>query len=344
VIPYPGDAVLRARLADHIGQAGLAVDDLLPTVERSFGEPLLASVNGSVLAGFGNPSSDIDIFVVVDRDGLTEFGIQSYDLGVHIDCKLFSADEARRLTGDLARGWPFHATEPVDKVRWRSIQQALLNFSRFALGHALVETPAWRQWLDGLRAPWFVDAMDSWWSAELQRRRLIAAAVRDVNPMLAAMRTCDAVSAALKRRTVERGEYYFYEKWVAQQLIASGDGAGESHLRAALQLPRRPDECHAYTDRMEELLAEIAADVAPVGFQVTLAPGVEVWDLDGTVYLSRWRTRALEVRDPDAAVASLVGGGAGDLAATVGPGESLDELVRQLVVADLVWLSPVVVP
>ena len=60
-----GQFLERHALAGH---GANAVPQVLAQVDDVFGEPLLVVATGSVLAGFGRPTSDIDVYVVVPEE------------------------------------------------------------------------------------------------------------------------------------------------------------------------------------------------------------------------------------------------------------------------------------
>src|SRR5215467_7246592 len=76
-------------------------------VEEAYGPPLLVVATGSVLEGFGNERSDVDLSVVVDRESLTQLPIMSYLGHGRVDAAYYRADDLRGWVPMLRDGtWP----------------------------------------------------------------------------------------------------------------------------------------------------------------------------------------------------------------------------------------------
>ena len=103
--------VLRSRFEEHISPHGLTPEQVLDQVDDVFGEPLLVVATGSVLAGYGRPTSDIDLYVVVPEEVASTLPIMSYPRGARVDVALFGARPA------CCPRWPPSAASPRSS-RW----------------------------------------------------------------------------------------------------------------------------------------------------------------------------------------------------------------------------------
>lgn len=291
--------VLAARLAKFLEERGLTVDALVANVEGSFGAPLLVVATGSVLQGFGNRRSDVDVNVVVEAEKLAALPIPSFAGEVLVDATYFSAAELEPWVPALRdHGWPMSGRVDRDTCRRRFTQ--LFQSTRFACGLALSGRDGWVEWLGDLRRAWLVDRVVEWWRTEAHRWSLAARWLRKVKPLLAAQRQCEGVIAALEGRAAAAGELYFKPKWLAEKFRLLGDDAGREALEAALRTPTCDRDVAAYLARCDDLLRDLLGDTAEtlqLAAQLWYAPGVTVRRLGPTTLVSRWDLRGVELRD-----------------------------------------------
>jgi hypothetical protein len=325
---------LAARLRTFLDRRGVAVETLLGNVESSFGAPLLVVATGSVLQGFGNSRSDVDLNVVVEAEKLAALPIPSFEGDVLVDATYFGAHQLEPWVPAL-RDHPWPPTGTVDRDACRRRFSRLFQSSRFACGLALTARNGWDGWLEELRRPWLVQRVVEWWRTEAYRWSLGARWLRDVKPMLAAQRQCEAVIAALESRAAAAGELYFKPKWLAEKFAMLGDEAGRQALKCALRTPTRERDVDSYVSRCDELLRDLLGDSAEraLGVQVWMAPGVTVRRLGGTTLVSRWDLRGVELRDADLALDGNAPIWQGGIDAE--PSVQLLELFA----ADMTWLS-----
>jgi hypothetical protein len=94
-------------LTAHLDGYGLRPEDLLEQVSDDYGRPMLAVATGSVLMGWANPHSDIDVDVVTDRAHMLQLPIMSFRNGARIDVLYFTRDQwFERLARTREAPWP----------------------------------------------------------------------------------------------------------------------------------------------------------------------------------------------------------------------------------------------
>lgn len=305
-------------------------DAVRKEVDQGLGNPALAVVAGSVLAGFGNHRSDLDLLVLVENDRLTRFPIQSHEHGTLIDINVRRASAVRDSTAELtAEPWP--RFDGVSEGAWNHRRRAINTVSRLALGLPLVVSPPWDDWLAQVRGPWLARVVEQWWTIEAQRLALAARWLLDARPMAAAVRGREAVVAALNARTAAAGELYFTEKWVGEKLKLLDDAEGLALLHEVLVPPLAPRE---RTVHCLSLVDRLVRTEAPLHAVLRWATGTGQTVLDDRTVVDRWQLRAVETfrRElPEPGDDSVIWSGP--------VGELPPDDVLPLFVHDMVWLG-----
>ncbi|MEU0061288.1 hypothetical protein [Streptomyces sp. NPDC006334] len=203
--------MLEKRFQEFLEERRLDLADVVGETDQGLGRPALAVAAGSVLAGFGNRRSDLDLLVLVENDQLTRFPIQSHEHGTLIDVNIRQASAVRDRTARLRdSSWPRFTT--VTQEAWNHRRRTIKTASRLALGLKLVVTEPWESWHAGLREPWLARVVEQWWTVEAHRLARAARLLADDRPMAAAVRGREAVVAALNARAAAAGQIYFTEK------------------------------------------------------------------------------------------------------------------------------------
>jgi hypothetical protein len=288
------DRELTERLDAFLTRRGTSRDAVVAAIDEPFGPPLLIIAAGSILHGFGNDRSDVDIHVVVGRD-VSRLPISSYANTTLVDAKYYSGNEVQPwITAIRDEPWP--PPDRLDRSRWERHQSEIINASRFAYGLALGGTDEWRAWLESLREPWLVDRVVSWWRIESIRRQTAARWLADAKPLLAAVRSYEAVLAALESRVARTGQLHYGPKWLSVKLRLLNDRCGTEALHAAMRTPTNARDANEYLDRCSNILETIGGgETTRVAAQLWYLPGISARELDGRTLLSRWNLRAVEV-------------------------------------------------
>jgi hypothetical protein len=327
-------ALRRSRLERFLAPYGLSDDDLVAQVDPAFGEPVLVSACGSVLQGFGNARSDIDLDVVVERERISQMPFAAYKEGARVDVQYHAATEvAAQLKTIRESPWP--PPEPIDRAAWLRSRRALTTATRLAAGLPLRLAERWKDYDAKLHESWLHETAAAWWRLEAERRRLAARWLFDADPLLGCLRYSDAVLAALEARAAAAGQTYFAAKWIAEKLRALADCEGLALYHEALRLPIDPACRGSYQARSESSLSRLVADRAgALVANLWYADGVRVRRVGSRSLVSRWDMRAVEVRDID-----LPAPGAG-APLWSGPSDTLPgPRVLDLFRADMLWLG-----
>jgi hypothetical protein len=322
--------VLRSRFEEHITPHGLTPEQVLAQVDDVFGEPLLVVATGSVLVGYGRPTSDIDVYVVVPEEVASTLPIMSYQGAARIDVALFGAGTLAERHRQMTLPWPPPAPSPTAFARRR---RSLDSLSRFGLGLPLAtDGGRWQDWqrqVDTETGGW----LSGWHAAEAVRKQLAARLLLPVKPRLAALKAGEALIAALDRRAVLAGERYFKWKFIGEKMRRLGDEEGHALAWQALCPPPAAADSADYVRRTDAAVTELLADVDTTGWRLRpmLAAGVARHDFGGEVLVSRWGLRTVAV-DPGSPAAS---GESWDYALT----EQWHPDVAGLFAEDMLWLG-----
>ena len=320
------------RLAEFLVPHGATPEHLLADVDESFGAPLLVVATGSILHGFGNSRSDVDLNVVVDHDRLSALSFPSFERGVLLDTLYFDAAHVERWAD--ARRDPSWPPASLTRDEWRQRMAELTSAVRFAHGLTLRARDGWHAWREELRRPWFADRVVDWWRVEAIRRAFAGRWLAAEKPLLSAQRWSEAVLASLEARAAAAGELFFGTKWLPEKLRKLDDENGEAALRTALGPPVDGRYASAYAASCERVLREQLDEPNGLGVQLWLAPGVTARTVRGSTVVSRHDLRAIEVDTaslPGAETAEPIWAGMLDETPPAG--------VLALFTADMTWTS-----
>jgi predicted nucleotidyltransferase len=327
------EAALSERLDAFLARRGTTRDALVAAIDEPFGPPLLVVAAGSVLHGFGNERSDVDVHVVVDRD-VSRLPIGSYAHTVLVDTKYFSASEVERWVSAI-RDEPWPPLRRLDRSAWERRQAEIINCSRFAYGLVLRAHDSWSRWLATAREPWLAARVSQWWQIESIRREVAARWLADAKPLLAAVRVFESVLAALESRAAAAGQSHYGPKWLSEKLRALNDRCGLDALRAVMRVPSNDRDAADYMARCATILDTVrTAHAGRLAAQLWYLPGVRVHELDGRTLVSRWNLRGVELsaRMPPATTPrEPIWQGSLDISPPPG--------VLPLFVEDMTWLS-----
>jgi hypothetical protein len=323
-------AYLDAFLRPHGRTAGELVDQ----VDSSFGAPRVIVAAGSVLQGFGNPSSDLDLHVVVDDGRVTDFPVGSYDLGIAVDVNYVGEKWITEAASSLLEE-PSRLRPPRDRAQWKADYRRLNQVGRFALGQVLAGEPEWHLWCESL-ATNYSQAAQRWWQAETLRYRTASQLLEPTAPLLSAQRCAEAGIACLNGIAAAAGEPYVGQKWTGPKLDRIGRPDLVETFSDLLAVPYEPADIAAYLTKTRSTLDQLTAEWhLPADPVVVLSPaaGVQAWKVRDRHLVHRWGLRGVEVTTTESA--SWVD----DHLGWSGPVSALPELCGRFVADGLVWLA-----
>ncbi|GAA2364566.1 hypothetical protein SAMN05444716_11258 [Streptomyces harbinensis] len=320
----------RGRFQRYIERFGLTERQILDQVDTTFGEPLLIVAAGSVIAGFGNDTSDLDIYAVVEDDVASTLPLMSYPNGARVDGITCGArqltDRHREMT---ASSWPPEEVGPGDIGTRR---KAIDVVTRYGLGLPLSGTgpwPAWQRRLEAEAGEWIAD----WHTVEAYRLHAAAGALLAHKPLVAGIRAGEALLAALERHAAVRGEPYFKGKWLGEKLERLGDRKALAAYEQAIVPPLSAAEVPAYLARVTDALPAYLGEADTGSWRLCLRPATGTsWESFGQERLvSRWGLRAAVV--PQKSEAAEPG------TWTYSLSEPWDPDVEALFCEDMLWLG-----
>ena len=323
-------ATLDARLQAHLASHRLTRNDVIAQVDTSFGQPLLTVATGSVLAGFGNPGSDLDIYSVVSGAVAAALPLTAYVNAALIEVVLHGAEPITNRHRELVSGqWPPADIAPGAIASARLILDSL---SRFALGLPLTGTQEWLSWQRKLAGD-MPGRIAGWHAVEAVRKRVSARVFAPSKPIVAALRIGEALCAALERHAALHGEWYFKPKWLGEKLRRLDDHSALDAYRLAMCPPVIPSDVPAYLDKTGELLDHFLADVFCSGWRIKVTPaiGTQGHLFDETYLMSRWGLRTVAVPADGPACANPVW--------TYGIEDQWHDDVADLFIEDVLWMG-----
>lgn len=318
---------MREHLNRFLAPHGRHHDDLVKEVDRGFGQPKLVVVAGSVLQGFGNPASDVDLHVIVDDGRVTDFHLSFHDLGFAVDVNYVEQGWIEQAALD-------DAPPLTNRAEFTTEQRRVTQLGRFALGLPLAGATQWLDWRAELVARYAARA------ARLSRntalRHLIAAReLAPHDPLLAAQCYCDAGLAVLTTLAAHAGEPYVNTKWLGLKLDRMGATELLDDYDRYLDLPCTRAQAPDYLAWAEEAIAASTADwglAADPVIGIAPAPGVEVWRVRDRHLVHRFGLAGLELVPSE-------GERVADALTWSGPLSQLSDTSRALLREELVWLA-----
>jgi hypothetical protein len=288
-------------LKAFLNRKDATITDLLAQVDKSFGEPLLVVATGSVLEGFGNEESDVDVSIFVDAPTVTDFPVSSHTLGLPLDLNYIDSTWATENSVFVFRN-QLHAGPAFSRTEWKRSLRRLTRLGRLCTGAVLTGQGDWLEWQQRLCAA-FQEHAVTWWRTEALRQLSAGRLLAPTAPLLAAQRYCDAGLAVLESRAAAAGELYVGSKWIAAKLGRHGAADLLSAFERFMDLPVKAEEAPAYCVDAVSLIRELTAGhPLPVNPQIALSklPGVQRWEVRGRVLWHRWTLRGAEVDDDSA--------------------------------------------
>lgn len=325
----------RNHLLDYLEKHATSLTALTDQISSSFGASLLTVAAGSVVEGFGNAESDIDLMVVVDSGQVTDFPVSSHAIGVPVDVNYLQAGWVTQAAGRISSGAGVHEAQR-DRASWKAGYRELTRLGRIATGDVLHAHGDWLQRHHDLTSV-FPSFARQWWRAEALRQRTAARLLAPTRPLTAAHRYCDAQLAALEGSAVEAGQLYVGPKWLAAKLERLGDGRLTAAFWDAVATPLSVDEFARYQMRAESALADLTeGDPLPREARLRLTPGtgLRTEQVGAHRLVHRHGIRGLAFT-ADSPLAALTFEG------TIweGPESDLPDDMRLLACEDLAWLS-----
>jgi hypothetical protein len=290
----PAFALAEKRLEKFLQSHHYSKDQLLGEVERVFGEPELVVAVGSLMAGLGNVRSDIDLMVIVDKEGLHDIPILSFPKDLMIDAEYYGAgDIANQISTMRDLTWPPEGF--VDEALWVRYQRALRSVTRMESGCPLQSTPQWRATLVDLKHPWLRDNVARFWRSEAIRFALSASWVLAEDPLLACIRMGDAVCAALQAKTAMDGELFYHWKWLPEKLRALKDKSSLKIFRKAIRASSSQSDDLALYSELEKDLSSLVdhSEFSGMEYQLRLMRGVKLLPADEGTLVNLWNTDGL---------------------------------------------------
>ena len=283
-------------LDEFLKRYELTQDDILAEIESAFGEQIALMATGSVVQGFANSDSDLDVVVCVESDRVSDFPVLAFRNGARIDVSFYSYTKFREQARSLGAEWPPHST-PMTRDAYVTRATAIAKVTRCALSAPLMITSRWNELAPYLDAARLQSATVAWWRVESFRRRVTSSWLVHAKPLLAAQKLCDAVFAALELRSARAGYWYFEQKWLPEKLKLADDTPGLVAFRKALELPVRAEEVEVYFEALRETLDQLldGDEGDRLAVHLSLAPGVCLREMGRLTQVSRWNMRAIEV-------------------------------------------------
>jgi hypothetical protein len=321
-------------LMSFLARKGRSIDELKAQVGRSFGEPRLIVAAGSVLQGFGNAESDLDVIALVDAPQVTDIPIPSHVLGLPVDVNYLDTEWIQAAAAQTMAAF----TPDVlghSQAQWRSAYRSMTKTGRLVYGLALAGDPALFDWQRELRAT-FPRYAVAWWRAECLRQRTANRLIRPGRPMLAAHRGHDAGMAALESLVSPLDEAYTGPKWIGAKLRRVSDPALNAAYERLVRLPRTDADALSYLDNAEQAVARLLAS-APLPedpwIAVSLHDGTERITALGQVLVHRHGGRGVQSSDPAFGVAGEDG------LLFSGPVSALPGSVRVMLTEGVAWMT-----
>jgi hypothetical protein len=193
-------------------------------IKDVYGDTLFAFVSGSVVEGYGNETSDIDIICVVDRSGLSQLPVMTYVDLVKFDTEYYSVDAMEKHLDVINLDWPFQI--PLNQEHWKKQYSSLKICSKFISGLAIKGTDNWKYLHKNYDKEKFLNKLTSWWMIEAVRNLIVSKILFDLNIRSSELKLFDAGFCVLASRVTSCGENVITKKWIPEKLKHISDEHG----------------------------------------------------------------------------------------------------------------------
>ncbi len=231
-----------------------AVDAIVQTVVSSPDD--IAYISGSLMEGFGNPSSDIDIFLITagEPDYHGPFGSVLGDY--YLDLEVFTNSGMRELSSRL------NALDPRDfREVWLTPLADLDLYYRTLIGEARHNPDGFEALHSGFRHDVIERLLTSWcglrYAASLQHGREEFSGGRSVNAALAGQA---AAASALDAYLAARGEAFPSLKWRFQKLARLHGAGSDLYVRAWAMKAAGSRDADAYLEDVAKFAVELGVE------------------------------------------------------------------------------------
>lgn len=200
---------------------------------RFISDPSINSVfiGGSLTAGLGSPTSDVDLFLITDKRASLRKTWQSIVEGCRVDVEVYEVWELKEALGKILPEEPGENT----LLSVRSLKSEIDLMARLEHGIVLKQSKELEQIKQALlvNANQFYSLQANYWAliVEAVKEDFIGAILAE-DYHTAAYLGQNLLSTAGKSFSSATGDSYFGEKWVYQQLVRSSLG-GELFQRFA---------------------------------------------------------------------------------------------------------------
>lgn len=279
-------------LATFMRQRGHSPDELVQQVGDSFGEMSLVAAGGSVVVGYANDRSDVDVYAVGAIPDTQGVPLVSHELGPLLDITLIDESSFRAELETLeSEPWLFRPGSALAE-KWRRKRRTLDHAIRIASGVVLTAQPAWRGVHASLNATFLAERAETWWRLEARRQLVAARWLGATNSRLTAQVCADARLSALKAVAARSGFLYLNRKWIATELsaLAREDLLGE-YRQLMIDAWQATD---AALPRAMQMLERLLGDPAENHLvEVSYLPGVSLHAAGGRTLVTRWEMRSV---------------------------------------------------
>lgn len=315
-------------------------EDLLSEVEDVYGEPRIVIATGSILSGFGNKFSDLDVFVVVENSNLTALPITSYKGGLRVDTEYYGVDRVFNQE-KMVRSGSCHRSQVLSRDLWVQYYRSLRSMTRFYDGYRLSSKPEFFDWLDQIKSCWLESRVSEWFTYESCRHYLAANWLKKSNMRLACNSISEALFSALSAKVAEKGQVILPKKWLGEKLKACAFVEYLEMFKKALRYPVSDVEQECYFSDIESFvlkLVDLDKLQHSLSWQLWCSPGVQIDNIKGECIVSRWNMRGV-LLDSD------IGLGQKEyMDCVISSGKFLEQpedVYGQLFANDMLWLSVV---
>lgn len=260
----------------YIERYGLTEEQLRAEVDDPQDEAIMIVVVGSIVAGFGNATSDFDLVAVVeDGRDVSGFPITSFVNGKMIDVEYKSARVVRRYVSTV-RELEF-ARRKIGERTWKALPEILRTLSRIESGLILKQTVEWERMFGGSFPSQLAQKICEYWWLDSQRRMAFAEWALQDAPFMSVIRCREALICACDAVLALSGAHYWGPKWLSEKIRHANDGTlykvAAYANSVADYLNERAPEC---VSRTRSLLDSIAAEKNFRRVRLALHVGCEV--------------------------------------------------------------------
>lgn len=328
-------------LNDFLNGKGVSSEIINEQITDVFGEKCLIVATGSVVEGFGNQTSDVDLMCVVDKNDISQLPIMTYSNLVKFDTEYYSSTDIVQYFDLIRKEWP--PTKPYDQNKWKGTYKAFKICCRLTVGLVIYNTDQWSNIYKSFDQELFLRLLCKWWYIESTRNLIVAKILNKHSKKTSEIRLFDAACSVLLAIIAKKGECVFNKKWISEKLKITESVEElkffESLLLTSFSFSTNSQLYLSHVAKVENFLESVIPDSVELSLCCYLSIGVSVNKLAEHTVLSNWANEGFVLPRHESENSGLAFDREDKLVFCSSVTSQLPDIVEHLIANQFLWIG-----